>query len=263
MNTRRGLVMLSLSILLHALFVLALGGLLTTPSRVIQHIEVTLGPTAGAPQSMGETPAPSPAPATTPQPELSEPEPASTPAPKPIAKAVKRPAPRIVESQPVIKDIEPAKPEVMETVSIAPKTPRAATTNTTEINAETEGDSNTGSSSKSATAEESSPGTGQKTDASALQAYLAAIRARIAAAKRYPMMAERRRIEGEVVVSFRLSFDGHLLGEPEVTGSSGSSLLDGAAVRAVKRAAPFPRFPGPRDEMLTKPLSVELDFVIR
>jgi TonB family protein len=77
------------------------------------------------------------------------------------------------------------------------------------------------------------------------------------------MMAERRRIQGNVIVSFRLSFDGRLTGEPEVTESSGSGLLDGSAVRAVKRAAPFPRFPGPEDEMITEPLSVELDFVIR
>jgi len=43
---------------------------------------------------------------------------------------------------------------------------------------------------------------GKTTDASALQAWLAKIRARIATTKRYPMMAERRRIQGKVIVSF-------------------------------------------------------------
>jgi protein TonB len=104
---------------------------------------------------------------------------------------------------------------------------------------------------------------GHNTDASALQAWLAAIKARIERAKRYPMMAERRRIQGEAVVSFRISFDGLLLEDPKLIKSSGFSLLDKAALRAVKRAAPFPRFPGPREEMFTGPLSVELDFVIR
>jgi protein TonB len=104
---------------------------------------------------------------------------------------------------------------------------------------------------------------GKTADASKLQAWLAQVRARIAKAKRYPMMAERRRIQGEVVVSFRLGHDGRLQDEPQIAESSGSSLLDGASIRAVKRAAPFPRFPGPLEKMPTEPLSVELDFIIR
>jgi protein TonB len=259
MNTRRGLVMLSLSILLHALLVLALGGLLSSPNRVIQHIEITLGTTTGAPQSMGEAPAPAP----TPKPPRPKPVTKSTPIPKPIAKPVKRPTPRSAESRPVIKKVAEAEPEIIEPTATAPEIPRTESATDSKMATTAKGLSNTGSTTKSPTAEESSSGTGQKTDASALQAYLAAIRARIAAAKRYPMMAERRHIQGEVIVSFRLKYDGSLIGDPKLTGSSGSNLLDGAAVRAVKRAAPFPRFPGPIDEMFTEPLSVELDFVIR
>lgn len=261
MNARRGLATLSLSIALHALLVLALGGLLTTPNPIIPHIEISLDPTAGSPQSTGEIPAPEPDPAPTPThiPEPPQPE----PKPKPIAKPVKRPAPHPIKPKPVIKKKEPTEPQLTEPIPTAPDTPRTKATATAERNSETKGISNAGSSSTSHSAEESSSGTGQKTDASALQAYLAAIRARIAAAKHYPMMAERRRIQGNVVVSFRLTYDGRLIGEPEVTESSGSSLLDSATVRAVKRAVPFPTFPGPADEMLTEPLSVELDFVIR
>ena len=55
----------------------------------------------------------------------------------------------------------------------------------------------------------------------ALAGYLNAIRARVDAAKRYPQMAQQRRQEGVVVVTFRLSFDGRLLDEPVVTRSSG------------------------------------------
>ena len=259
MNARRGLATLSLSLLLHTLLVLALGGLLSSPNRVIQHIEITLGPTAGAPQATGEAPAPAPTPAPpapTPEPPRPKPVIKPTPTPKPIAKPVERPTPRPVEPQPAITTAKP-------TTSAAAKTPQTKPTTVTGVSGVTNGLSKTGSNIKSPTSEESASGTGQKTDASALQAYLAAIRTRIAAAKRYPMMAERRRIQGEVIVSFRISYDGLLLDAPTVTESSGSSLLDGAAVRAVKRAAPFPRFPGPIDEMFTEPLSVELDFIIQ
>jgi len=252
MNARRGLATLSLSLLLHALLILALGGLLSSPTRVIQHIEINLGTTAGAPQATGESPAPAP----TPEP------PRPKPVTKPIAKPVLRPTPRPTKSRPIIKEIAPTKPKVAETVSSAPNTPRTEPATDSKITT-ADGLSKTGSNTKSPTAEESASGTGQQTNPSDLQAYLAAIRARIAAAKHYPMMAERRRIQGDVVVSFRLSYDGRLLGEPKVAGSSGSGLLDGAAVRAVKQAAPFPRFPGPINEMFTEPLSVELDFVIR
>ena len=261
MNARRGLTTLSLSLLLHALLVLALGGLLSSPNPVIQHIEINLGPTAGAPQSTGEAPTPAPAPA--PKPPQPKPVIKPTSTPKPIAKPIERPTPHPVEPRPVIKERKPIEPKVAKTVSNTLHTSRTQTEIDSKITAAAEGLSKAGSNTKSPTSEESASGTGQKTDASALQAYLAAIRARIAAAKRYPMMAERRRIQGEVLVSFRLSFNGLLLGEPEVAGSSGSNLLDEAAVRAVKRAAPFPRFPGPIDEMFTEPLSVELDFVIR
>jgi protein TonB len=260
MNARRGLATLSLSLLLHALLVLALGGLLSSPNRVIQHIEINLGPTAGAPQAMGEspTPAPTPAPAPTPEPPWPKPVIKPTPTPKPV----ERPTPRPTESRPIIKEITPTKPKVAKTVSSAPDTPRTESATDSKITT-ADGLSKTGSNTKNPTSEESASGTGHKTDASAPQAYFAAIRARIAAAKRYPMMAERRRIQGEVIIIFRISYDGLLLDTPKVTGSSGSSLLNGAAVRAVKRAAPFPRFPGPIDEMFTEPLSVELDFVIR
>ncbi len=78
--------------------------------------------------------------------------------------------------------------------------------------------------------------------ADALRAYLAGVRARIEAAKRYPRWARRRGIQGEVDLRFRLGPDGRLLGA-EVKRSSGAKVLDQAAVEAVRRAAPFPPAP--------------------
>ncbi len=256
MNGRRSLTTLGLSLLLHALLVLAIGFFLSRPTRIIQHIEVDLGTTGAAVHPEKETPAAQPSPAPTPDPPEPKPEPTPKPVPKPAVKPPEqKPKPRTITKQPeAIKVEETTNTKTIET------TPDTAQKESTEVS-ETNTKEETGSINTPA-ADNTHSG-GQKTDASALQAYLAAIRARIAKAKRYPMMAERRRIQGEVVVSFRLSFDGRLLGEPQVSESSGSSLLDGAAVRAVMRAAPFPRFPGPADDMLTEPLSVELDFVIR
>jgi len=251
MNGRRSFTTFGLFLSLYALLVLAIGFFLSRPTRIIQHIEVDLGVAGSTMHPAEETPAAPTAPAPTP-------EPSHETVPKPVAQPPKKkPEPRTSIKQPDAVKFEEAKTTNTETIKTDPDTVKKETANTSETNIKTETDS-----IHTPAANDANSG-GKTANASALQAYLAAIRARIAAAKRYPMMAERRRIQGEVVVSFRLSFDGRLLGEPKVTESSGSNLLDSAAVRAVQRADPFPRFPGPVDEMLTEPLSVELDYVIQ
>lgn len=96
---------------------------------------------------------------------------------------------------------------------------------------------------------------------SALAGYLHAIRARVDAAKRYPQMAQQRRQEGVVVVTFRLTVDGCLIGEPVLTRSSGYRQLDQAALRAVSRGAPYPDFPLDPAEM--KDLAIPVKFFLR
>lgn len=56
----------------------------------------------------------------------------------------------------------------------------------------------------------------------------------------YPMSARRRGIEGTVTVRVRVDSDG-TLGHHEVTASSGHSVLDSAALDALKRAFPIAR----------------------
>jgi protein TonB len=104
--------------------------------------------------------------------------------------------------------------------------------------------------------EASSPDTDY--DATALEGYFSAVRARIEAAKRYPPWARRQGIEGRVTVAFRLTVGGDLA-EARVQGSSGSAVLDQAAVEAVRRGAPYPRRPqaGPEE------LEVTLVFALR
>ncbi|MFN3476517.1 MAG: energy transducer TonB [Candidatus Methylomirabilales bacterium] len=72
-----------------------------------------------------------------------------------------------------------------------------------------------------------------------LSSLSAEIRERIEQAKFYPDLARSRGIEGTVELRFTLSANGSVM-EVKVLRSSGSSVLDMAAVEAVKRAAPYP-----------------------
>ena len=253
MNGRQRLAMLSLSLLLHAALVLALGGFLIQPERSIQPIEVDLEQAAGESPGTDGEPAPAPGP---PQP---EPEPAVKPEPKPVARPVERTEkPRPVKSPPIIAAAEPAEPATSTEAAPDPEAIQSKTPSVTEAAGVGQGNSDSGGSGSGG-----SGGRGQSGKASVLEAYLAAVRARIEAAKHYPFAAEQRRIQGVVTVNFRLSPDGGLLIEPTISTSSGFSILDRAALQAVQRAAPFPRFPGPAADMPAGPLSVELKFLIR
>lgn len=87
--------------------------------------------------------------------------------------------------------------------------------------------------------------------------FLAQVRQRIDRFKHYPYAARRRQVEGRVTVRFVIHPDGTVDGL-QVIKSSASSLLDEAAVKAVRDAAPFPGFP--RD-VLAHPLAVEIGLV--
>ncbi|WP_430462966.1 TonB family protein [Thalassolituus sp. LLYu03] len=58
----------------------------------------------------------------------------------------------------------------------------------------------------------------------------------------YPQRALKRRLQGVVMVGIRLDAQGQLLGL-ETVQSSGSELLDQAALRAARQAAPYPQPP--------------------
>jgi periplasmic protein TonB len=90
--------------------------------------------------------------------------------------------------------------------------------------------------------------------------YLATVLARIEAAKRYPQVAIRRRMEGNVEVVFRLGDDGSLLAV-SLAKSSGFRCLDEAATTAVTRAAPFAKIPhGIKD--FPETLKITISFIL-
>lgn len=65
------------------------------------------------------------------------------------------------------------------------------------------------------------------------------ILARIEGAKRYPLEARRRGIEGSAVIRFRIAPDGSVAAV-EVVWPSGSPVLDEASRETILRASPFP-----------------------
>ena len=69
-----------------------------------------------------------------------------------------------------------------------------------------------------------------------------AIVAHLGRHKRYPAQARSRRNEGEVAVRFRINRAGQIV-SASVLRSSGSSLLDQAALDLLRRAQPLPSFP--------------------
>jgi len=73
---------------------------------------------------------------------------------------------------------------------------------------------------------------------------LRTIRSQIARVWTYPDAARRDGLEGTVWLRFRIAADGSVE-SVEVDRSSGHALLDDAAIKAVRRAGPYPPYGGP------------------
>lgn len=71
--------------------------------------------------------------------------------------------------------------------------------------------------------------------------YLAEIRRRVASVLRFPKRLALMLEQGETVVHFVVRADGKLAGDVQIVKSAGFDEFDAEAVRAVTRAAPFPR----------------------
>jgi periplasmic protein TonB len=87
------------------------------------------------------------------------------------------------------------------------------------------------------------------------QRYYLEIKQRVERVREFPKSLALRLEQGETIVQFVLGVDGQLRDGPRVVKSSGFSEFDSEAVRAVKRAAPFPPMPGPSK---ARPLPVSL-----
>lgn len=72
--------------------------------------------------------------------------------------------------------------------------------------------------------------------------YFARIKHQIERVWSYPLDAARKGLSGEMTINFKISKDGNLVGVERIS-SSGHEILDHAAIKAVKDAAPFYPFP--------------------
>ncbi len=75
--------------------------------------------------------------------------------------------------------------------------------------------------------------------------YIEEIRQRVRRIREFPRSLAVRLLEGETIVAFVVDVNGRLGDGPRVIKSSGFEEFDAAAVRAVRRAAPFPPMPDP------------------
>ena len=80
------------------------------------------------------------------------------------------------------------------------------------------------------------------------------VRQRIANAKYYPRIAQRRGMEGQPVIAFTLDKGGRIM-KAALAQTSGYQLLDQAALEAVHQAAPYPAIP---DELKTDTFQFKL-----
>jgi TonB family protein len=80
--------------------------------------------------------------------------------------------------------------------------------------------------------------------------YLKVIISKIHSEKYYPRIAKKRGIQGDALLRFELKTDGGLE-KVNILKSSGSNILDKAAVNTVKKAAPFPYINGSIDVVLS------------
>lgn len=97
-------------------------------------------------------------------------------------------------------------------------------------------------------------GTGGPGDGNGVADLLRRIRRQIEEAKAYPDAARRESTQGTVNLRFRIAADGSVEAT-EILRSSGSPLLDEAAVQTIRRAGPYPPVAG----WIRIPLSYRLD----
>ena len=83
--------------------------------------------------------------------------------------------------------------------------------------------------------------------------FLSIIRNKIEQAKRYPLAAKEKGLEGTSSIRFRLRENGEVE-RIEIEKSSGKGILDRESIKTVKRAAPFPYIGG----WIVVPLTYEL-----
>jgi len=230
----RRFVAIAASLALHVSLIALLAGralvqLSVEPTQVlltfVEVAERTTAPGDVAPESRVATPAVEPAaPITAPEAVPSPPEEVSEPVPAPL------PLQKIAEPVPV--SVARAKPPAKKSAT-APPRPETAASDVAARGSEPPAGASIGTDSRSIT-----------------PAWAPAARLRhenmlfawMNRYKKYPLLAQRRGLEGAGSVRVRIGRDGRVL-ERSVLKSTGETMLDQAALDMVRRASPFPPVP--------------------
>jgi len=199
----------------------------------------------------------------------------SPPVPKPVAPRPPE-APKHESARPKPRELSPARPrtEVADSnvragagkvIAAVPDAPAAPTEEAGSIvtgQGETYAGGATVSSGTSEKAVEDVPQAPPPTPVvdvvAVTRAYLGQIRELLAEGKRYPLAAQRLGVEGLVVVSFVIMAHGRF-GQIRVVSSSGSDLLDEAAIETVRKLSGKIERPGVTGA-LALPLKTALRF---
>ncbi|MFT4578787.1 MAG: TonB family protein [Nitrospinales bacterium] len=91
--------------------------------------------------------------------------------------------------------------------------------------------------------------------------YTNSIQLKISQSKIYPPLARERKQQGKVFLSFKLDANGKIL-ELSIENSSGHKILDQAAIKAIKEAAPFPTIPASLNKKYAS-LKIPISFILR
>ncbi len=181
--------------------------------------------------------------------------PAPTP-PPPVAKAEPAPEPmtRVPEPRPAAPEPPAQPPETTASDSAAPAPPQVAVARPPDgMRRQPGGGGGLLGGGRGGVEGEPIP---LDTPEPRYQDYFNKIRERIKAKWIYPREAGERGIEGELLIEFHIAKDGRVA-FIELRNSSGTAILDDAALTAVKLAQPFPPVP---DEIAKRTLAINGQF---
>lgn len=176
-------------------------------------------------------------------PELRSAAPADAPpAPSPPPAAVEVEREKAAEPEPEPEPVPVAKPKPVAKKAVTPPKPAPAARPEVTTPAVA-----SGSGTASSSGAESGTGTDARSSApawapTARMRYEELLFAWMNRHKQYPMLAQRRGLQGSGSVRVRIDRDGRVL-ERSLTRSTGETMLDQAALDMVRRASPFPPVP--------------------
>jgi protein TonB len=221
---------------------------LGNPAQPVAPPQSAARPTPPAPRIAPAPPRVAPAPRPAP------PAPAPAP-PRAVAKAEPAPEPMVKTPEPVAPAPEPAPDEMAQSAPgpAAPSQPQVAVARPPSIWRQPGGGGGLQGGGRGGVDGQPIP---LDTPEPKYQDYFNKVRERIKSKWVYPRPAGERGIEGELLIEFHIAKDGWLE-FIELRRSSGTAILDDAALTAVKLAQPFPPVP---DEIAKRTLAINGQF---